>query len=56
MKNSEKFKTPLTLILSHRKGEANSARPGDLCVQVHDHSSPPLLEKRRGYGEELMTI
>jgi hypothetical protein len=56
MQSSEKFKTPLTLILSPRRGEANSAYRGDVCVHVHDCSSPLLLEKRRGQGEELMII
>jgi hypothetical protein len=66
MQSSEKFKTPLTfrlrsatarqVIISPRKGEANSARHGNVCVRVHDRNSPLLLEKRRGQGEELTII
>jgi hypothetical protein len=56
MQSAEKFKTPLTLILSPRRGEANRARYRDVCVQRHGRSSPLLLEKRRGKGEELIVI
>ncbi len=53
MESSERLKTSLTLILSSRRGEANSARHDGVCVQVQ---LPLLLEKRRGEGEELTVI
>jgi len=48
MESSERLKTPLTLILSPGRGEANSARHDGVCVQVHTVVASPLGEEERG--------